>query len=173
MEHQVEEDDKYHYALKHAMTMFWDMFAIGATDYSSQCHVCKNLRTLEQPFSKLIMYFEDKHHRTSKKQSNACTLDELVDTYNSREDIVDDYACSKCNRRTQATVGNRVRQYPRVLCIAISRGAYSENKTGLVQTLLNFPIDTFKPKNMHFSKMMLMISQTSQMALMIISNTTS
>lgn len=146
VEHQVEEDDETHYALKRAMTMFWDMFAKGSTDYSSQCHVCKTLRTLEQPFTELILYFEDKHHHTNKKKSNACTLDELLDTYNSREDIVDDYACSICNRRTRATVRNRVRQYPRVLCIAISRGAYSENKTGLVQTLLNFPIDTFKPK---------------------------
>ena len=146
VEHQVEEDDETHYALKRAMTMFWDMFAKGSTDYSSQCHVCKTLRTLEQPFTELILYFEDKHHHSNKKKSNACTLDELLDTYNSREDIVDDYACSICNRRTRATVRNRVRQYPRVLCIAISRGAYSENKTGLVQTLLNFPIDTFKPK---------------------------
>ena len=91
-------------------------------------------------------HFEDKHHHTNKKKSNACTLDELLDTYNSREDIVDDYACSICNRRTQATVSNRVHQYPRVLRIALSRGAYSENKKGLVQTFLNFPIDTFKPK---------------------------
>ncbi len=82
------------------------------------------------------------------KKSNACTLDELLDTYNSSEDIVDEYECSTCNRnrRTRATVRNHVRQYPRVLCIAISRGAFSENKKGLVQTLLNFPIDTFKPK---------------------------
>ena len=33
-----------------------------------------------------------------------------------------------------------------VLCIAISRGSYSENKTGLVKTLVNIPIDDFMPK---------------------------
>lgn len=147
VERQVEEDDGYHYALKNTMTMFWDMFAKGSTDYSVQCDVCGNLSTREQPFTELILYFEDKHHHTNTKKSNVCTLDELLDTYNSRKDRLDDYACSICNRRTRATARNRVRQYPRVLCIAISRGAYSENKTGLVQTLLNFPIDTFKPKS--------------------------
>ena len=108
MEHQVEEDNETHYALKRAMTMFWDMFAKGSTDYSSQCHVCKTLRTLEQPFTELILYFEDKHHHTINKKSNVCTLGELLKTYNSREDIIDDYAWGICNRKTLTTVRNCV-----------------------------------------------------------------
>ncbi len=43
VEHQVEEDDDYHYTMKNTMTMFWDMFAHGSTDYSSQCHMCRSL----------------------------------------------------------------------------------------------------------------------------------
>ena len=58
VEHQVEENDDYHYSLINTMTIFWDMFAYGSTEYSTQCHVCRNFRKEEQPFTKLILYFD-------------------------------------------------------------------------------------------------------------------
>jgi hypothetical protein len=38
-----------------------------------------------------------------------------------------------------------VRCYPRVLCIALSRGSYLENKHSKIQTAVDFPFENFKP----------------------------
>jgi hypothetical protein len=139
---QVEEHDNYHSHFKDAITSYWDMFSHGSTDYSVQCQVCGNFSSKEQPFTDLILKFDDSHH-TDNKKSNVCTLGELLKTYISSKDIIDDYACDICNRSTLATVHNRVRQYPRVLCIAISRSSYNG---GWIKTCVDFPFENFKPK---------------------------
>ncbi len=63
---------------------------------------------------------------------------------NDKHSILDEHACGICNCTTEATRCNCVHQYPRVLCmIAISRGSYNDS---LITTSVDFPIDTFKPK---------------------------
>ncbi len=89
------------------------------------------------------MYFEDKYHQTKPLREDQCTLQELLDSYNSRNDSIQ-YDCLKCNCRTQATARNCVLQYPQVLCIAISRGSLTTDNR-LVNTAVDYPIDTFTP----------------------------
>jgi hypothetical protein len=144
VEHQVEANDDYRSRLKEAMTCYWDMFSHGSTDYITRCHQCGISSTREQPFTELIMYFDESHHTNNNKR-NTCTLGDLLESYNTREDVIDDYDCGICNRRTTATVCNRVRQYPRVLAIALSRGSVDGD---LIKTCVNYPFENFKP-NIH------------------------
>jgi hypothetical protein len=99
---------------------------------------------IENPFAKLILYFDDSHH-TDNKKGNACTLGELLDNYNRRKDFISDYDCNVC--KTQATVHNRVRCYPRVLCIALSRGSYLDHKHSICQLI--FHLKTSTQMNIH------------------------
>ncbi len=114
--------------------------------------MCGTITVQEQPFSELILYFNDKHHHTNSKKSNACPLGELLRSNTSGDNNIDDFDCFISNRKTKATIRNRVHRYPRVLCIAISCGSYNENQTDLVQTSVEFPIDTFKPKKYSLSQ---------------------
>ena len=81
----------------------------------------------------------------------------MLESYNTREDVVDDYDFGTCNRRTTATVRNRVRQYPRVLAIALSRGSDNGN---LIETGVNYPFENFRPY-IHTKKMLLILHTTS------------
>jgi hypothetical protein len=65
----------------------------------------------------------------------------MLRSYNTRQDYVD-YDCGTCNRTTTATIRNHVRQYPKVLAVAISRGA--DNGT-VIETCVNYPIENFTP----------------------------
>jgi hypothetical protein len=49
--------------------------------------------------------------------------------------------------KTQATVCNCVRCYPRVLCIALSCGSYLDNKRSIIQTSVDFPFENFNPND--------------------------
>ncbi len=117
------------------------MFSHGLTNHSVCCHECEKR---ENPFSELNLYFDDSHH-TNNKKSNICTLGELLENYNTREDVIYDYDCDVCKVKTQATVCNRVHCYPRVRCIALSQGSYLENKHSIIQTSVDFPFENFKP----------------------------
>ncbi len=119
VEQQFEEHDDYHYHFKNAITSYWDMFSHGLTNYSVHCHECGTLSERENLFAKFILYFDNSHHTNNNKR-NVCTLGGLLENYNTREDVIDDYDCNICKVKTQATIGNHVRCYPRVLCIALS-----------------------------------------------------
>jgi ubiquitin C-terminal hydrolase len=146
VEQQFEDNDNYHYQFKNAITSYWDMFSHGLTNHSVFCRVCGNKFEKENPFSKLILYFDEIHH-TNNKKGNVCTLGELLENYNRREDVIDDYDCDVCKMKTQATVHNCVRCYPRVLCIALSRGSYLDNKHSIIQMSVDFPFENFKPND--------------------------
>ena len=143
IEGQDDTDDEYLHNLKKTLPSFCDMFANGITEYSVQCNVCKTVKTNDQLFSELILYFDESYHQANNAKESNCTLQGLLESYNSRNDSLQN-DCVTCKRRTQSTAHNRVLQYPQVLCIAISRGSTVTN-TGLVTTAVNYPIDTFKP----------------------------
>ena len=144
VEQQLEDNDNYPYQFKNAITSYWDMFSHGLTIHSVFCNVCGTEFEKENPFAELILYFDDSHH-TDNKKGNACTLGELLENYNRREDVIYDYDCNVCKMKTQATVRNRVRCYPRVLCIALSRGSYLDHKHSIIQTSVDFPLENFNP----------------------------
>ena len=137
---EVEHED----ALKRTMTEFWDLFAHGSTTYSTQCHVCQTLSIEEQPFTELILYFDERYHQQGNNTTNACSLGDLMKNSSSAGDTIDDYNCRVCNQKTKATRTNSVHQYPKVLCIALSRASYGDK---LVRTSVDFPIVNFKPKD--------------------------
>ena len=137
---EVEHED----ALKRTMTEFWDLFAHGSTTYSTQCHVCKTLSIEEQPFTELILYFDERYHQQGNNTTTACSLGDLMKNSSSAGDTIDDYNCRVCNQKTKATRTNSVHQYPKVLCIALSRASYGDK---LVTTSVDFPIVNFKPKD--------------------------
>ena len=138
---EVEANDDYHSRLKVAINSYWDNFSHGSTDYITRCGQCNTTSTRSQTWCELIMYFPESHH-TKNSTKNICTLGDLLTSYNTREDVIDGYYCGRCNRSTTATVHNRVRQYPRVLAIALSRGSESGK---LIKTGVDYPFEDFRP----------------------------
>jgi ubiquitin C-terminal hydrolase len=141
MDPKVAANDDYHSGLKVGMNFYRDNFSNGSTDYITLCHQCNTTTTVNQSWCKLIMYFPASHH-TNPSRKNKCSLGEMLQSYNTREDVVEGYNCGTCNRRTTATVRNHVRQYPKVLAIALSRG--SDNDT-LIKSCVNYPFENFTP----------------------------
>jgi hypothetical protein len=146
LKENVVETIDYHCALKMTMTDFCDMFAHGSREYTTRCHGCGNTTAQNNPFTKLILKFNNQPHKKSSKNSDVCTLDELLRTNTSGDKNVDDFHCLRCNRKTKATRSNCVHRYPRVLCIAINRGSYNDKEARLDKTCVDFPIDTLKLK---------------------------
>jgi ubiquitin C-terminal hydrolase len=138
---EVELIDDYHFGLRAAMNLYWDNFSNGSTDYITLCQQCNTTSTRSQLWCELIMYFPASHY-TNPSRTNTCSLGEMLHSYNTRQDDVEDYYCGTCNRTTTATVRNHVRQYPKVLAIAISRGA--DNDT-VIESCVNYPIENFTP----------------------------
>jgi ubiquitin C-terminal hydrolase len=102
--------------LHSSMQTFWDLFITGIYTQEITCTRCNTISTTEEPFSKLMLKFPQSHHESDHK----CTLEELISHHNAPEDI-QQYRCDYCNMPTCVTGHSIISQYPKVLCIVLSR----------------------------------------------------
>jgi hypothetical protein len=91
------------------------------------CTKCNKTSKKEEPFSELILHFPQSHHESDH---HACTLNDLISHHNAPAEI-NDYQCRICNMPTTATKEGFISQYPKIMCIVLSRWKSNETKINL------------------------------------------
>ena len=112
--------------LHSSMQSFWDLFSTGVYMQKISCTICNKTSKKEEPFSKLMLKFPPLHHESD----HACTLDDLISYHNAPEEI-HDYQCIICNMQTIARQERVISQYPKIMCIVLSRWKLNETKIKL------------------------------------------
>ena len=115
----------YDVQLHSSMQSFWDLFSTGEYMQKITCTRC-NTTTSEtkESFSKLMLHFPPSHH---EGDHHTCTLNELIRHHNETAEI-DSYQCSICNTQTIASSERMISQYPKIMCIVLSRWGPNDTK---------------------------------------------
>ena len=96
------------------------------------------MHTMQQDFSKggtiqkLILHFPQSHHESN----HTCTLNDLINHHNATAEI-NNYQCSICNMPTIASKEGFISQYPKIMCIVLSRWKSNETK---IKSAVQYPL---------------------------------
>ena len=118
--------------LHSSMKTFWDIFSTGIYTQKLHCTRCNKISTTEEPFSELMLKLPQSHHESDQ----ACTLKELINHPNAPEDI-HEYWCDYCDMPTSATQHSIISQYPKVLCIVLSR---KKSNDTIIKLAVQYPL---------------------------------
>ncbi len=124
----TKDGSTYDAQLHSSMQSFWDLFSTGVYMQKITCTRCNKTSQKEEPFSKLILHFPQPYHESDH---HACTLSDLISHHNATAEI-NDYQCSICNMPTIARQERSISQYPKIMCIVLSRWKSNETKINLV-----------------------------------------
>jgi ubiquitin C-terminal hydrolase len=109
--------------------------------YSAQGYTCRKIQSIrcnktsqnKEPFSKLILHFPQSHHESDH---HTCILSDLISHHNATAKI-NDYQCSICNMPTIARQKRFISQYPKIMCIVLSRWKSNETK---INSAVQYPL---------------------------------
>lgn len=71
------------------------------------------------PINNMIIY-DESYEKCNKIKNNNITLYDCLDKYFEKEDIKDEWICSKCNVKRNATKASEILVLPKILIIHIS-----------------------------------------------------
>jgi hypothetical protein len=119
-----------HYQLQH----FWSRFGSGYTVYTYRCNHCQQISQMNADFTEFILSFP--------QDTSSISLNELIHCDFGME-ILDDKLCSNCNNSDTSKVTTSIYTHPDVLIIMLKRHEYINNKSGRVNTRVDFPINGY------------------------------
>ncbi len=128
----TKDGSTYDEQLHSSMQSFWDLFNTGVYMQKITCTRCNKTSKKEEPFSKLMLHFPQSHHESDR----TCTLNDRIDHHNATVEI-NDYQCSICNMPTIATRERFISQYPKIMCIVLSR--WKSNETN-IKLAVQYPL---------------------------------
>ena len=132
--HTTKDGSAYDAQLHSSMKTVWDLFDTGEYMQKLTCTTCNTtFPETKEPFSKLVLQLppsnqEGDHH--------TCTLNELINNHNATARIYS-YQCSNCNMRTIASSERMISQYPKIMCIVLSRWGPNETK---INSAVTYPL---------------------------------
>jgi hypothetical protein len=91
------------------MQTFWDMFDSGQITQNVISTICSCVTTMEEPFSKLLLQFQESHHEATPTNWR-CTLNSLIEHHFGQVDLPN-YDCVPYGRRTLATQRVQISRY--------------------------------------------------------------
>ena len=129
--HTTTDGSAYDATLHSSMQSFWDLFGTGEYMQQLTCKKCNTtFEETKEAFSEVVLQLPPSH-QDSEQQT--CTLDELIRRHNETAEC-EDYQCTICNTRTTARSARRISQYPKILCIVLSRWGQDDTRNDLAVT---------------------------------------
>ncbi len=110
-----------------------------ANRYMLNMH-CTCVTTREDPFSKLLVQFQDSHHEATPTNQK-CILNSLIE-HHFEPGGPPNHECLTCGRRTLATRRVWISCYPIILCIVIGHKMNDETRITLA---VNYPVINLNP----------------------------
>ena len=129
--HTTKDGSAYDAQLHSSMKTFWDLFNTGEYMQKLTCTTCNTtFPETKEPFSELVLQLPPSHQ---EGDHHTCTLDELIHHHNETAEL-DSYQCTICNTRTIARSERMISQYPKIMCIVLSRWGPNDTKNDLAVT---------------------------------------
>jgi hypothetical protein len=98
----IASGEGYDENLYSLMQTFWEMFDSGQISKNVTCTICSSITTREEPFSKLLLQFQESNHDATPTNWK-CTLHSLIKHYHFGQEDLPNYGCNYCGKRTLAT----------------------------------------------------------------------
>ncbi len=131
----------YDEKLNSSMQTFWEMFGLGQITHNVTCTICSSITTRVEPFSKLLLQFQESHHEATPTNWK-CTLHSLIEHYHFGQEDLPDYDCNYCGKKTLATQRIQISWYPVILCIALG---CKKNDDTRITSAVNYPVWDLNP----------------------------
>ena len=95
------------------------------------CTRCNTITSeTKEAFSELVLQLPPSHQEGVHQ---TCTLEELIHLLNKTAEL-EDYQCTICKTRTTARSARRISQYPKIMCIVLSRWGQDDTRNDLAVT---------------------------------------
>ena len=129
--HTTKDGSAYDATLHSSMQSFWDLFDKGEYVQQLTCKKCNTtFEETKEAFSEVVLQLPPSHQ---EGEQQTCTLDELIRRHNETAEC-EDYQCTICNTRTIARSARRISQYPKIMCIVLSRWGQDDTRNDLAVT---------------------------------------
>jgi len=126
--HTTKDGSAYDAQLHNSMKTFWDQFDKGEYVQKLTCKKCHTtFQETKEPFSEVVLQLPPLHQEGVRQ---TCTLEELIRDHNETAEI-EDYQCTICKTRTTARSARRISQYPKIMCIVLSRWGQNDTRNDL------------------------------------------
>ena len=129
--HTTKDGSAYDAQLHSSMQSFWDLFDKGEYMQKITCTRCNTITSeTKEAFSELVLQLPPSHQEGVHQ---TCTLEELIHLLNKTAEL-EDYQCTICKTRTTARSARRISQYPKIMCIVLSRWGQNDTRNDLAVT---------------------------------------
>jgi ubiquitin C-terminal hydrolase len=126
--HTTKDGSAYDAQLHSSMQSFWDLFDKGEYMQKITCTRCNTITSeTKEAFSELVLQLPPSHQEGVHQ---TCTLEELIHLLNKTAEL-EDYQCTICKTRTTARSTRRISQYPKIMCIVLSRWGQNDTRNDL------------------------------------------